>query len=216
MFPSENFQTEVVEPYNTALTLADLKRNNMTNIFNLDNESLYNVCRSYGNPSPNYRDVNDVISQTISTFTLPTRFHNSTCPILSPYKNLNIIASTFKKVDNVSSEINFTDLFTNDCKMSATDHFGSKSILMDIALRGNFSPDLAFKFLEQSDELKTPTDNFHHQIFSKKSENLSDSSLSFSDYIQVYNNSSSIVDPLTKLRTRFLELFCKFLLKHEI
>lgn len=75
--PSPQVSTSVVEPYNSVLsTHALLEHTDVT--FCLDNEALYDVCKSKLNVErPTYTNLNRLIAQVISSLTASLRFDGS-------------------------------------------------------------------------------------------------------------------------------------------
>merc|ERR1712003_239662 len=75
--PSPQVSTAVVEPYNAVLsTHSLLEYSDLT--FNLDNEALYNVCRtSLDIERPSYLNLNRLIAQVVSSLTASLRFDGS-------------------------------------------------------------------------------------------------------------------------------------------
>merc|ERR1711920_379906 len=69
IYPSPQVSTAVVEPYNATLaTHSLLEYSDLT--FNLDNEALYNVCRtSLDIERPSYTNLNRLIAQVVSSLT---------------------------------------------------------------------------------------------------------------------------------------------------
>merc|ERR1712161_57058 len=74
VYPSPQVSTAVVEPYNAVLsTHSLLEYSDLT--FNLDNEALYNVCRtSLDIERPSYLNLNRLIAQVVSSLTASLRF----------------------------------------------------------------------------------------------------------------------------------------------
>ncbi|CAH1395933.1 unnamed protein product [Nezara viridula] len=77
IFPSPMLATAVVEPYNAALTTnATLEFSDC--VFLADNEAMYNICQNRLDiDSPTYRNLNNILAQTVSSITASLRFKSS-------------------------------------------------------------------------------------------------------------------------------------------
>ena len=74
IFPSNCMRTSVVEPYNTVLSTHSLLEHNDLTVF-FDNERLYKICADkLGIESPNYKDINTVAADYISSMMASMRF----------------------------------------------------------------------------------------------------------------------------------------------
>ncbi|CAN9509986.1 unnamed protein product [Ophioblennius macclurei] len=74
MLPSPKVSDSVVEPYNAILSFQDLLKN-AEGTYCFDNEALYNICYNTLNlPTPTYRDLNHLVSTTMSGVTTCLRF----------------------------------------------------------------------------------------------------------------------------------------------
>ena len=72
--PSPKVSDSVVEPYNATLSFHELVENTRETIC-LDNEALYDICsRTLKLTSPVYKDLNHIVSQTMSGLTTSLRF----------------------------------------------------------------------------------------------------------------------------------------------
>jgi len=100
--PSPQVSTAVVEPYNAVLsTHSLLEYSDLT--FNLDNEALYNVCRtSLDIERPSYKNLNRLIAQVVSSLTASLRFDgslnvdiNDFPTVLVPYPRLHMLISAY-------------------------------------------------------------------------------------------------------------------------
>ncbi|GFH55775.1 tubulin alpha chain [Chaetoceros tenuissimus] len=100
--PSPQVSTAVVEPYNAVLaTTSLLEYSDLT--FNLDNEALYNVCRtSLDIERPSYSNINRLIAQVVSSMTASLRFDgplnvdiNDFPTVLVPYPRLHMLISSY-------------------------------------------------------------------------------------------------------------------------
>merc|ERR1712160_62069 len=100
--PSPQVSTAVVEPYNAVLsTHSLLEYSDLT--FNLDNEALYNVCRtSLDIERPSYLNLNRLIAQVVSSLTASLRFAgslnvdiNDFPTVLVPYPRLHMLISSY-------------------------------------------------------------------------------------------------------------------------
>jgi tubulin alpha len=100
--PSPQISTAVVEPYNAVLsTHSLLEYSDLT--FNLDNEALYNVCRtSLDIERPSYKNLNRLVAQVVSSLTASLRFDgslnvdiNDFPTVLVPYPRLHLLISSY-------------------------------------------------------------------------------------------------------------------------
>merc|ERR1739846_175017 len=103
--PSPQVSTAVVEPYNAVLsTHSLLEYSDLT--FNLDNEALYNVCRtSLDIERPSYTNLNRLIAQVVSSLTASLRFDGSLNvdvtefqTNLVPYPRIHFMLSSYAPV----------------------------------------------------------------------------------------------------------------------
>jgi tubulin alpha len=100
--PSPEVSTAVVEPYNSVLATSSLlEYTDLT--FNLDNEALYNVCKtSLDIERPSYQNLNRLIAQVVSSLTASLRFEgslnvdiNDFPTVLVPYPRLHMLISAY-------------------------------------------------------------------------------------------------------------------------
>jgi tubulin alpha len=100
--PSPQVSTAVVEPYNAVLsTHSLLEFSDLT--FNLDNEALYNVCKTTLDiERPSYQNLNRLIAQVVSSLTASLRFSgslnvdiNDFPTVLVPYPRLHTLVSAY-------------------------------------------------------------------------------------------------------------------------
>mmetsp|Transcript_9322 Transcript_9322/g.13475 ORF Transcript_9322/g.13475 Transcript_9322/m.13475 type:complete len:456 (+) Transcript_9322:51-1418(+) len=115
--PSPQVSTAVVEPYNAVLsTHSLLEYSDLT--FNLDNEALYNACRtSLDIERPSYKNLNRLIAQVVSSLTASLRFDgslnvdiNDFPTALVPYPRLHMLISAYAPL--MSREKAFHESFT--------------------------------------------------------------------------------------------------------
>ncbi|KAL7595226.1 hypothetical protein Lser_V15G28729 [Lactuca serriola] len=77
IYPSPKVSTSVVEPYNAVLSTHSLIEHTDI-VVQLDNEAIYGICkRALDMEKPTYRNLNRLISQTISSLTTSLRFPGS-------------------------------------------------------------------------------------------------------------------------------------------
>nr|KAJ0202074.1 hypothetical protein LSAT_V11C600313100 [Lactuca sativa] len=77
IYPSPKVSTSVVEPYNAVLSTHSLIEHTDI-VVQLDNEAIYGICkRGLDMEKPTYRNLNRLISQTISSLTTSLRFPGS-------------------------------------------------------------------------------------------------------------------------------------------
>ncbi|KCZ80031.1 tubulin alpha chain [Anncaliia algerae PRA339] len=76
IYPAPRVSTAVVEPYNSVLhTHSTLDHSDCT--FLLDNEAIYKMCNNLGIERPNYKQINRIIAQVVSSVTASLRFAGS-------------------------------------------------------------------------------------------------------------------------------------------
>ena len=74
VFPSPKVSDTVVEPYNATLSIHQLVEN-ADEVMVIDNEALYNICfKTLKLVTPNYNDLNYLVSQAMSGITCSLRF----------------------------------------------------------------------------------------------------------------------------------------------
>ncbi len=73
VYPAPKLATSVVEPYNSVLTThATIEHANCT--FLVDNQAIYDMCRTLGIDRPAYQDINRIVAQVVSSITASLRF----------------------------------------------------------------------------------------------------------------------------------------------
>merc|ERR1739846_184145 len=103
--PSPQVSTAVVEPYNAVLASHSLLEYSDLSL-NLDNEALYNVCRtSLDIERPSYNNLNRLIAQVVSSLTASLRFDGSLNvdvtefqTNLVPYPRIHFMLSSYAPV----------------------------------------------------------------------------------------------------------------------
>ncbi|KAL8201581.1 hypothetical protein R6Q57_010728 [Mikania cordata] len=105
IFPSPQVSTAVVEPYNSVLSTHSLLEHTDVVVL-LDNEAIYDICkRALDIERPTYRNLNRLISQTISSLTTSLRFDgainvdiNEFQTNLVPYPRIHFMLSSYAPV----------------------------------------------------------------------------------------------------------------------
>src|SRR3990167_9045734 len=85
VFPSPRMSTAVVEPYNTVLACENLIKYSDV-AFVLDNEAMYETCERALKIPPSYKNINDLIAQTVSSMTASLRFDGALNVNLSEFQ----------------------------------------------------------------------------------------------------------------------------------
>jgi len=163
MFPSPRASNLVVEPYNVILgTTSLLESTNLSIVF--DNEALYNVCSSQlDNESPNYADINKLVSQALSTSCSPLRFNSSLNSNLGeivtnlvPYPKIHFAIPSYAPfgkglctVEDITKEA-----FHKDSTMISCDLKKDKFIACSVIYRGDVSPENAVNVINKLKELR--------------------------------------------------------------
>lgn len=77
VYPAPQVSSSVVEPYNTVLsTHSTLENADVT--FMVDNEAIYDMCKkNLGIPRPDYKNLNNLVAQVVSSVTASLRFDGS-------------------------------------------------------------------------------------------------------------------------------------------
>ena len=73
IFPSPKVSDTVVEPYNTTLSVHQLIENS-DEVMVIDNEKLYDICRTLKITTPTYGDLNHWVTEAMSGVTCSMRF----------------------------------------------------------------------------------------------------------------------------------------------
>ena len=85
VFPSPRLSTSVVEPYNTVLACENLIKYSDVAIV-LDNEAMYETCERALKIPPSYKNINDLVAQTVSSMTASLRFDGALNVNLSEFQ----------------------------------------------------------------------------------------------------------------------------------
>jgi len=120
VLPSQKVSDTVVEPYNATLSLHQLIEN-ADSVVCLDNQALYDICAStLKMPSPQYGDLNHLVSQVMSGVTCSLRFPgqlNSDLRKLAvnlvPFPRLHFFQVGYAPLTSLSSRA-FTPLNINE------------------------------------------------------------------------------------------------------
>ncbi|XP_018785541.1 PREDICTED: tubulin alpha-4 chain-like [Bactrocera latifrons] len=125
VYPSPRVSTSVVEPYNAVLTThATLETSDC--VFIVDNEAIYEICQNSLNiDRPNYRNLNRLIAQIVSSTTASLRFSGSMNVDLNefqtnlvPYPRIHFPLVAYAPLvssSNASHEHNTIMALTNSC-----------------------------------------------------------------------------------------------------
>lgn len=105
IWPSPQVSTAVVEPYNSVLTTHKLLEFTDVAVV-LDNEAIYKLCkRNLDIGRPDYRDLNRIIAQVISSLTTSLRFDgalnvdmNEFQTNLVPYPRIHFMLSSYAPI----------------------------------------------------------------------------------------------------------------------
>eukprot|EP01069_Polyplicarium_translucidae_P011899 Polyplicarium_translucidae@DN4540_c0_g1_i1.p1 len=104
-WPSPQIATAVVEPYNSVMTTHSLLEHSDVSIV-LDNEAIYAICqKNLGIESPEYANLNKLVSQVISSLTASLRFDgslnmdiNEFQTNLVPYPRIHFMLSSYAPI----------------------------------------------------------------------------------------------------------------------
>ncbi|XP_014246076.1 tubulin alpha-8 chain-like isoform X1 [Cimex lectularius] len=125
VFPSPMMSTAVVEPYNTVLTNSSTLDNTQC-VFLADNEAMYNICQKRLDiDSPNYRNLNRLLAQTVSSITASLRFKGTLNTDFSdfqtnlvPYPKIHFPIMSYAPITSVKASAHETQsvsTMTNNC-----------------------------------------------------------------------------------------------------
>ncbi|EFC45457.1 alpha-tubulin [Naegleria gruberi] len=111
IYPSPQLTTSVVEPYNSVLSTHSLLEHNDISVV-LDNEAIYDVCKqNLKIARPDYRNLNRVIAQTVSSLTCSLRFPGSLNVDLNefqtnlvPYPRIHFMLSSLAPMVSVAEQ----------------------------------------------------------------------------------------------------------------
>ncbi|KAF0978155.1 hypothetical protein FDP41_002670 [Naegleria fowleri] len=111
IYPSPQLTTSVVEPYNSVLSTHALLEHNDVSVV-LDNQAIYDVCKNNLKiERPNYKNLNRVIAQTVSSLTCSLRFPGSLNVDLNefqtnlvPYPRIHFMLSSLAPMVSVTEQ----------------------------------------------------------------------------------------------------------------
>lgn len=154
VYPSPHLSTSVVEPYNSVLSTHGLLEN--TDVcFVLDNEATYDICRRTGSERPTYKDLNQAMSQVVSSVTGSVRFGgalnvdlNEFQTNLVPYPRIHFMSCAYAPL--VAAERAFNDTnsvadltaqcFENQTQFAKCDVRRAKYMAACLMYRGDVTP----------------------------------------------------------------------------
>jgi len=163
MFPSSRVSNLVVEPYNVVLGNGTLLENTDLSIA-FDNEALYNVCSSQlDNESPSYADINQLVSQALSTSSSSLRFNSSLnsnlCEMVTnlvPYPRIHYALPSYAPfgkgpctVEDITKAA-----FHKDSTMLSCNLKQDKYIACSVIYRGDVSPENAVNVVNKLKALR--------------------------------------------------------------
>jgi len=152
VYPSPQLATSVVEPYNSVLSTHSLLEHNDISVV-LDNQAIYDICKQRLKiERANYRNLNQVISQTVSAITCSLRFSgslnvdmNEYQTNLVPYPRIHFMLSSLAPMrsraeshyhDNNTAELT-SSVFEVDNMMAKCDPRMGKYIASCLMYRGD-------------------------------------------------------------------------------
>lgn len=152
IYPSPQLSTSVVEPYNSVLSTHSLLEHNDLSVV-LDNQAIYDICKNKLKiDRANYRNLNHVISQTVSALTCSLRFSgslnvdmNEYQTNLVPYPRIHFMLSSLAPLvsahEHSYHENNVAQLtssvFETENMMAKCDPRGGKYIASCLMYRGD-------------------------------------------------------------------------------
>ncbi|EFC47083.1 alpha-tubulin [Naegleria gruberi] len=219
IFPTETYSTSILEPYNAVIALHYI-HDNVQSIFSYDNYALSNACVESGIKNPNFKEMNHLISQNISTLTSQIRFGSlrDVCETLPISYNANIICNSFVNLQDTSmTELSIKDIFSRNTSMNMANN--GVTIAMNIAMRGDFSKNhtsLLSEKLKTDWKFSNETEKAQYQISNKGPENVYPESFNFSNVMHIANNTTSITSYLENLLKQFDLMYSKRAFVHWI
>nr|Q962P8.1 RecName: Full=Tubulin alpha-6 chain [Naegleria pringsheimi]AAK84065.1 alpha-tubulin TUBA3 [Naegleria gruberi] len=152
VYPSPQLATSVVEPYNSVLSTHSLLEHNDISVV-LDNQAIYDICKQRLKiERANYRNLNHVISQTVSAITCSLRFSGSLNVDMNEYQTnlvpyprihfmLSSLAPMISRQENYYHENNVAELtssvFEADNMMAKCNPRDGKYIASCLMYRGD-------------------------------------------------------------------------------
>jgi len=152
--PSPKTSDTVIEPYNATLSIHQLIEN-ADSVFCIDNEALFNICnKTLGIATPNYKDLNGLVSRVMSGVTSSLRFPgqlNSDLRKLAvnliPFPRLHFflvgyapLSSTgSSEFDNITVQELTAQMFDYNNMMAACDPRRGKYLTASALFRGHVS-----------------------------------------------------------------------------
>lgn len=172
VYPSPMISTAIVEPYNAALaTHGTMDCTDV--IFTVNNEAIFDICsRNLGIDMPDYKSLNSVIAQTVSTLTSSLRFEgtlnvdmNEFQTNLVPYPRIHFatisyapLLSTEKMRHEKQSIRDLTmDVFNSNCCLLKVDNKRGQYMSCALLWRGDVTPNdinQSIQFLKDKREIR--------------------------------------------------------------
>lgn len=130
IFPSPNISSNNIEAYNAALGIHGLLEFSSVSVI-YDNEAIYNVCNEkLCIEMPEYKNINRIIAQNVSSLTGPMRFYNDydmnivdVQNHLMPYPRLHFVVSSYapfvQSEKAYRNEFSVTDITNYACEASS-------------------------------------------------------------------------------------------------
>ena len=164
IFPSPRVATAIVEPYNVVLA-SHFSLDLINCAFLMENEAIYRICNNkLGIQRPTYTNLNQIISQAVSSLTASTRFDGTLNvdlaefqTILVPYKRLHFPVVSYAPI--ISTENAYFEQLspleiTNTCfepqnRMVMCDPRSGKYMACCVLYRGDVAPTDAYKTIEK-------------------------------------------------------------------
>ncbi|OXA43497.1 tubulin beta chain [Folsomia candida] len=173
VIPSPKVSDTVVEPYNATLSIHQLLEST-DEVFCIDNEALYDICfRTLKIASPSYKDLNHIVSQTMSGLTTCLRFPGQLNADLRklavnmvPFPRLHFFMPGYaplcspasKAYENLTVAELTNQLFDARNMMTACDPRQGKYLTVATIFRGRLS-------MKEVDETMLAAQNKHSPLF---------------------------------------------------
>ena len=220
VLPCSKYANEVVASYNVLLSISAIREAVDASFF-FDNTSLYNLSKMHGLENPQYKDINFLIAQAISSLTSSQRFGirsgksmKSIYEHLVPFKRVNFISNHFSDFTEIG-KYNPSELVSASNRMNNIDLASGKTLALNVSWRG--SGYSLRNIIDTSSYFRSPDAS---SIFSKYVQTSISSSLSktpiinndpfkFSNTAHVAHNTTAIMNTFIEIQKAYMPSYTK-------